>query len=423
MSTNLPTDPEIDALVKRLNDAAREPVNPAEAPAAGSVAAPAARPGRRDWTLPAARDDDSALRLDRMLARCRERGATDLVLAPGAPPMARVDGDLHTLDVEPLAAHETLAMCATLVPDERRETLAAHGSIDFCLTRAGLGRIRCNVHRERSAWSASIRLFPMGLPDFAALHLPEVLDRFADMHHGLVLVTGPTGSGKSTTLAAILKRILARRRVHVVTIEDPVEYEHPHGPSVVEHVEIGRDAPTFVQALRSALRQDPDVLLVGEMRDRESISIAITAAETGHLVLSTLHTGDAPQTINRILDSYPAEQIDAVRTQLSVSLAGIVSQRLLPRRDGAGRVPAVEVVFASDGIRNLVRRGRIEQVRTQIALEQATGMITLDQSLATLVRRGLVDADEARKRARAANEFDALLRGDPATGFRRGNGS
>jgi twitching motility protein PilT len=328
--------------------------------------------------------------------------------------MARVDGELVPLGDDKLSAAESSGLCAALVPAERRGALAVSGAVDFSLTLAALGRFRCNVHRERSGWAAAVRLFPRELPEIAGLNLPEGVGAFADMHHGLVLVTGPTGSGKSTTLAAILKRVLARRRVHVITIEDPVEYEHPHGGSVVEHVEIGRDAPTFVKALRSALRQDPDVLLVGEMRDRESISIAITAAETGHLVLSTLHTGDAPQTINRILDSYPAEQIEAVRTQLSVSLAGIVSQRLLPRKDGAGRIPAVELVFASDGIRNLVRRGKIEQIRTQIALEQGAGMISLDQSLAELVRRRLVDLRDARQRARAPNEFDSLLRGDPA---------
>jgi twitching motility protein PilT len=328
--------------------------------------------------------------------------------------MARVDGDITPLETELLAAAETAAMCAALVPRERRAAVATSGAVDFSLTLAGLGRFRCNVHRERSMWSAAIRLFPRELPEIEDLNLPAGLGAFAEMHHGLVLVTGPTGSGKSTTLAAILTRALARRRAHVITIEDPVEYEHPHGGSVVEHIEIGRDAPTFVKALRAALRQDPDILLVGEMRDRESISIAITAAETGHLVFSTLHTGDAPQTINRILDSYPAGQIEAVRTQLSVSLAGIVSQRLLPRKDGAGRVPAVELVFASDAIRNLVRRGKIEQIRTQIALEQNAGMVSLDQSLADLVRRGLVDLREARGRARAPNELESLLRGDKA---------
>jgi len=404
-------DPEIDALVRRLNDAARETGGEPDA-AAGESAAPAtfeATPGRSDWILPPF-DPGAVDRLRQLLARCREIQATDLTLVAGTPPTARIDGDLSPIGADPLSAAESAALCAALTAPERRAALALRGAVDFSLSYKGLGRLRCNVHRERATWSAAIRLFPTERPDLRDLNLPPGLGRFAQMHHGLVLVTGPTGSGKSTTLAALLKLILANRSVHVITIEDPVEYEHPHGGSVVEHVEIGRDAPSFVQALRSALRQDPDVLLIGEMRDRESISIAITAAETGHLVLSTLHTGDAPQTINRILDSYPAEQIEAVRTQLSVSLAGIVSQRLLPRKDGSGRVPAVELVFASDGIRNLIRRGRIEQIKSQIGLEQGYGTISLDQSLVELVRRGLVDLAEARRRARAASEFDAMLR-------------
>jgi twitching motility protein PilT len=416
MTRRLDSDPDLDGLIRQLNDSARagdddDPDERAE-PDEGSENEPAAT-GRIEWRLPPA-DSGARDRLRQLLASCREIHSTDLALVSGAPPAARIDGDLRPLRSEPLSVAESAALCAALVPPERRSALADRGAVDFSLTFKGLGRFRCNVHRERASWSAAVRLFPTERPDLQDLNLPEKLDRFADMHHGLVLVTGPAGSGKSTTLAAILKRILARRSVHVITIEDPVEYEHPHGRSVVEHIEIGRDAPSFIQALRSALRQDPDVLLIGEMRDRDSISIAITAAETGHLVLSTLHTGDALQTINRILDSYPAEQIETVRTQLSVSLAGIVSQRLLPRKDGAGRIPAVELVFVSDGIRNLVRRGKIEQIRTQIGLEQGSGTISLDQSLVELVRRGLVHRDEARRRARALNEFDALLLDGPS---------
>ena len=409
--TQFSSDPELDALIRRLNDAAREGgAAHGAAPEELAAGSPCETPhGRPDWALPAS-DPGAMDRLRSLLARCREIHATDLTLVAGTPPTARTDGDLSAIAADPLSTEETAALCAALVAPERRTILARCGAVDFSLSFKGLGRVRCNVHRERGSWSAAIRLFPTDRPDLRDLDLPPALARFAEMHHGLVLVTGPTGCGKSTTLAALLELILATRSVHVITIEDPVEYEHPHGRSVVEHVEIGRDAPSFVQALRSALRQDPDVLLIGEMRDRESISIAITAAETGHLVLSTLHTGDAPQTINRILDSYPAEQIETVRTQLSVSLAGIVSQRLLPRKDGGGRIPAVELVFASDGIRNLVRRGKIEQLKSQIGLEQGYGTISLDHSLVDLVRRGLVDLAEARRRARAPNEFDAMLR-------------
>ena len=265
------------------------------------------------------------------------------------------------------------------------------------------------MHRERGHWAASVRLFSDKVPDLKSLHLPEDLGRFIEIEHGLVLVTGPTGSGKSTTLAALVRRLLGFRSVHLITIEDPVEYVHEHSGSLVEHIEISRDAPSFGAALRAALRQDPDVLLIGEMRDAESISIAISAAETGHLVLSTLHTGDAPQTIHRILDSYPANQIDTVRAQLSVSLAGIVSQQLLPRRDGKGRVPAVEILVATPGVRNLIRRGKVEQLRSQITLEHAEGMRGLDESLARLVGEGLVDEAEARFRARVPDEFKAHL--------------
>jgi twitching motility protein PilT len=404
-------DPEIDALVRRLNDAARESgAGPGEAPEEPAARRLSETPGSRpEWVLPAS-DPAAVDRLRSLLARCRETHATDLTLVAGTPPTARTNGALSAIAADPLSIEQTAALCAALVPPERRAMLARCGAVDFSLSYKGLGRVRCNVHRERGSWSAAIRLFPTERPDLRDLNLPPGLARFGEIHHGLVLITGPTGCGKSTTLAALLKLILATRSVHVITIEDPVEYEHPHGGSVVEHVEIGRDAPSFVQALRSALRQDPDVLLIGEMRDRESISIAITAAETGHLVLSTLHTGDAPQTINRILDSYPPEQIETARTQLSVSLAGIVSQRLLPRKDGRGRVPAVELVFASDGIRNLVRRGKIEQLKSQIGLEQTYGTISLDHSLADLVRRGLVDLTEARRWVRAPNEFDAMLR-------------
>jgi twitching motility protein PilT len=230
------------------------------------------------------------------------------------------------------------------------------------------------------------------------------------LEHGLVLVTGPTGSGKTTTLAALVRRILDRRTVHLITIEDPVEYEHEHRDSLVEHIELGRDVNDFAQALRSALRQDPDVLLIGEMRDPESIAIAITAAETGHLVLSTLHTGDAPQTVHRILDSYPPARQDGIRVQLSVSLAGVISQQLLPRADGKGRVPAVEVLIATPAVRNLIRQGKTALLRSQLTLERGAGMLELDRSLARLARQGLLDPERARLLARVPTEFDALLR-------------
>ncbi len=409
MTNHLEPDPELDALVRKLNAAART----MEEPVADAETVPPAPPPRiaqahEDWTPPASIPEGRE-RMMELLARARESDATDLLFVAGAPPTARVNGKVVPLSGEPLEAQDTALLCAALVPEERKRSLAEHGSVDFSFSLPVAGALRCNVHRERGRWSAAIRFFPLVPPGFDSLNLPAGLERFAELEHGLVLVTGPTGSGKSTTLAALLRRILVRRRVHVVTIEDPVEYEHAHAGSVVEHVEIGRDAHSFAQALRAALRQNPDVLLVGEMRDRESISITITAAETGHLVLSTLHTGDAPQTVSRILDTYPAGQIEPVRAQLAASLAGIVSQQLLPRSDGHGRVPAVEILWGTHGVRNLIRQGKLERLRAQIALEKASGMLSLDESLAALVARGLVDVQEARTRAREPQEFEGLL--------------
>ncbi|MCP3978011.1 MAG: PilT/PilU family type 4a pilus ATPase [bacterium] len=345
--------------------------------------------------------------LDDLLSRARSGGASDLLLAVGAPPTLRIDNRLERLGEKPLDAEGTATLGAALVPSVRRDELGQRGAVDFSIQRPGIGRFRCNVHRERDRWAAAVRVFPDAPPELDSLNLPPSLASFADLEYGLVLVTGPTGCGKSTTLAAILRRILSRRRVHLVTIEDPVEYEHAHEGSLVEHIEIGRDVPSFAHALRSVLRQDPDVVLIGEMRDPESMAIAISAGETGHLVLSTLHTGDAPQTVHRILDSFPANQMEAIRAQLSVSLAGIISQQLLPRIDEPGRVPAVEVMMATPAVRNLVRQGKIEQLRSQITLGRSIGMLELDRSLAELVRRGVVDEREARARARVPNEFNA----------------
>ncbi|HXV76345.1 MAG TPA: PilT/PilU family type 4a pilus ATPase [Candidatus Polarisedimenticolaceae bacterium] len=413
MVKRLSPDETLEGLVRQLNTAARD----APQPLADSPAEPPARPrspsGRIEWSL-AAPEPDGREWLERLLALARERFASDLLIVSDTPAALRIDGKLERAG-GPISSAGAGLLCSAIVPVERRATLAERGSVDFSFELDGLGRFRANVHRERGRWAAAVRLFPSDPPDLEALQLPEQVGRFAELGYGLVLVTGPTGCGKTTTLAALVRRILERRRVHLISIEDPVEYDHGHGTSVVEHVEIGRDARSFADALRSVLRQDPDVLLVGEMRDRESVSIAITAAETGHLVLSTLHTGDGPQTIHRILDSYPAEQMAAVRAQLAASLAGVVSQQLLPRVDGRGRVPAVEVMRMTHGIRNLIRRGKIEQLRSQMSLEPAAGMIDFDQSLARLVRRGLVAVEEARLRAREPAELDQWL-GKPNSG-------
>jgi twitching motility protein PilT len=406
MVKKLHPDPELERLIQKLNVMAQAAE---EASESKSDPAPAAlEPEQAEemfLRLPQPEGEGGAW-LQRLLARARGNHASDLLIVTGSPPVARIDGVLKPLEETKLTAEGTGLLCGSLLPGDRRKRLSERGWVDFSFTSRDLGRFRCNIHRERDNWAAAIRLFPDFLPELDSLNLPPALARFADLQYGLVLVTGPTGCGKSTTLAALTRRILSRRRIHLVTIEDPVEYEHYHDGSVVEHIEIHRDATDFKDALHSVLHQDPDVILIGEMRDPESISIAITAAETGHLIFSTLHTGDSPQTINRILDSYPANQMDAVRTQLAISLAGVVSQQLLPRRDGKGRVPAVEILVATPAVRNLIRRGHIEQIRSQITLERNVGMLDLDDSLAGLVREGLVDPDEARARARIPENFN-----------------
>jgi len=409
MTKRLHPDPEIEALVQNLNDTAKTRPEPStedgdEAP----IQAHRPRHAPR-WPLVEASEEGRQW-LTSLLEQARRGHASDLLLVVGARPMARINGALTRLGKQRLTGSAADALCAALVPPVRREHAEEDGAVDFAMTLEGLGRFRCNVHRERMHWAAAIRLLPEQVPKFEQLHLPPDLERFAELEHGLVLVTGPTGSGKSTTLATLAGRILRRRSVHLITIEDPVEFTHEHqGNSIAEHIEIGRDTRSFAGALRAALRQDPDVLLIGEMRDPESISIAITAAETGHLVLSTLHTCDAPQTVHRILDSYPAEQMETVRVQFSISLAGIISQQLLPRKDGAGRVPAVEVLAATNAVRNLIRQGKIPQLRSQLTLERGAGMLDLDRSLARLVREELVDLEEALRRARIPDEFRNLV--------------
>ena len=349
--------------------------------------------------------------LEHLLRLARTRHASDLLLVSGSVPSLRCDGKLRPSGEDPLDPEQIESLAAALVPEVRRDELMRHGSADFSLRSRDTGVLRCNVHRERGFWAVSVRLLPEEPPEIDSLNLPQVLERLALVDHGLILVTGPTGSGKSTTLAALVRRILDTRRVHLITIEDPVEYEHLHRDSVVEHIEIGRDIDSFPAALRSVLRQDPDILMIGEMRDLESMSIAITAAETGHLVLATLHTGDSQQTIHRILDSYPGIQREGVRAQLSVSLAAIVSQQLVPRADGEGRVPAVEILVATPAVRNLIRQGRMEQLRSQLTLEKTAGNLDLDYSLVDLMRKKLITLEDARIRARSPEMFENYMRG------------
>lgn len=344
---------------------------------------------------------ETSAALERLLAETVRRGGTDLLLVPGAPPTIRLHGVLHPqgADAAPLDASAALDVLAPSLTAERRRRLAEGGAVDLSLRVEGLGRFRVNLHRTRRGFAAALRVLPRRIPPLAELGLPDGLYDLTKAAKGLLLVTGATGSGKTTTLAALLDRINRTERRHLVTIEDPVEYEHGHGLSVVEQIEVGLDAPSFAAALVAALRQDPDVLLVGEMRDLETARTALTAAETGHLVLSTLHTNDVPQTMNRVLDLFPAEQQGQVRQQLSLALSAVVCQQLVPKKDGSGRALAAEILVATDSVRAQIRKGAFHQLHGELTLGKRHGMVTMEESLSALVRDGKIAESEARLRA------------------------
>ena len=362
-------------------------------------------------SLPAIeRDPAGRLQLDRLLGRVIESAGSDLLLVAGVPPTARVDGRLIAIDPQVLDARAVRALVVEMLDESLQRRLDADRAVDFCFDRPGLGRFRCNAHFQRGSVAAAVRVFPSRIPTLEELNLPAALARFAALERGLVLIAGPAGCGKSTTLAALIDTINRTRNVHIVTAEDPIEYRHAHGTSIVEQMEVGRDVRSFEEALRAALRQDPDVLLVGEMRDIETMAMTLTAAETGHLVFSTLHTGTVAQTLDRIVDVFPEDRQAQTRAQLALSLAGIVIQTLVPRREGRGRLPAVEVMVVTDAMRNLIRRGLNHQIHAQMALARSAGTATLDESLARLVKSGSVAREEAARRAVHHEEFESYLR-------------
>ena len=331
--------------------------------------------------------------LDQLLALAVRRGASDLLLIAGAPVTLRITGAL-TAAGPPLGAEEARNLLLPLLSQPQGHELQRAKSVDLCFSREGVGRFRANIHHQRGTIAGSIRLLPEKVPTLESLHLPAMLRRFAEARQGLVLITGPTGCGKSSTLAALIDLINTHRRDHVVTIEDPIEFVHGNRQSVIEQIEIGADAPDFAGSLRSILRQNPDVILVGEMRDPETIATVLTAAETGHLVLSTLHTNDTSQAVSRILDSFPAGNQPQVRQQLSLALLAVVAQQLVPSVSGA-RYPAVEILMASTGVRNLIRKGEDHQLYTALSTGRAEGMITMEQSLAEMARSGRITRETA----------------------------
>ncbi|MEO8127525.1 MAG: PilT/PilU family type 4a pilus ATPase [Bryobacteraceae bacterium] len=328
--------------------------------------------------------------LDQLLSYAAKHNASDVLLVTGSAVAMRVNGALTPATGPILSSEDISHLIVPLLDAVQFEELQRARSVDFCFVRESIGRFRANVHHQRGTLAASIRLLPARIPTLESLHLPPGLSRLAERRQGLVLVTGPTGCGKTSTLAALIDLINNKRRDHIVTIEDPIEYQHPNRNSIVEQIEVGHDTPAFVNSLRSILRQTPDVILVGEMRDPETMATALTAAETGHLVLSTLHTNDASQAVSRILDSFPTGHQPQIRQQLSLALLAVVAQQLVPASDGVGRYPALEVMMASDAVRNLIRRGEDHQLRSQISIGRADGMITMEQSLAELVRTGRI---------------------------------
>ncbi len=333
--------------------------------------------------------------LDRLLAQAVRQDASDVLLVAGCPPTFRVQGSLTAPAAAALSADEIRDLILPLLVRPQFEELESRKSVDFSFVREGVGRFRANIHHQRGTMAASLRLLPARIPTLEALHLPATLGRIVERRQGLVLVTGPAGCGKSSTLAALIDLINTRRRDHIVTIEDPIEYQHTNRSSIVEQIEVGHDAPDFVSSLRSILRQSPDVILVGEMRDAETMSTVLSAAETGHLVFSTLHTNDTSQAVSRILDSFSSGSQPQIRQQLSLALLAVVAQQLVAGADGVSRYPALEIMVATDAIRNLIRRGEDHQLRSQISIGRAEGMMTMEQSLGELARSGKISRDSA----------------------------
>jgi twitching motility protein PilT len=345
-----------------------------------------------------------------MLTEVVNREASDLHLSSGAHPTIRVRGSLTALDEYPkLSPSDTREIIYSILTGDQRQRLETEWQIDFAYSIPGHARFRVNAYFQRGAIGAAFRLIPFGLSSIDDLGLPPIVHEFTRRPRGFVLVTGPTGSGKSTSLAAMIDEINRTREEHIITIEDPIEFLHSHKKCLVNQRELGSDAQSFADALKAALRQDPDVILVGEMRDLETIGTALTAAETGHLVFATLHTQDAAQTIDRVIDVFPAHQQSQVRVQLSVALQGIMTQQLLPSSDGTGRVAATEILVPTPGIRNLIREGKTHQIYSAVQTGSAVGMQTMDASLASLVREGKIRRTLAESRSSTPEELRRML--------------
>lgn len=356
------------------------------------------------------------MHIDELLRASTELGASDLHITVGRPPMIRLNGRMQQLigssaDGIIFDTERVSVLVNQLMHEKQQQKYEQIGEVDFSYSIAGLSRFRVNVFKQRGTPAMVARVIPTKVPNVDELGLPEVVKNLARRPNGLILVTGPTGSGKSTTLAAMIDQINHEFEGHIITLEDPIEFLHRHNKCIVNQREIGADSESFASGLRAALRQDPDIILVGEMRDLETISTAITAAETGHLVLATLHTSSAVQTIDRIIDVFPPHQQNQVKIQLSLILQGIIAQTLIPRADGLGRVIAVETLVANTAARNLIREGKTPQLQSVIQSSSRLGMQTMDSSLRDLYSRGIISYEEAVKRAADPDSFSRPVRG------------
>ncbi len=347
--------------------------------------------------------------LNDILRKAHELDASDIHLVAGNPPTARINTVVTPMDLPPLSAEDTRRMVADVMTAEQAEQFARARDLDFSYEIAGFKRYRVNAHLQRGVVGLALRAIRTKVPPLASLNLPEVISRLTYLPRGLVLVTGDTGSGKSTTLAAMIQAMNERYRKHIITLEDPVEYTFASDRCLIEQRELGSDIPTFASGLRHALRQDPDIILVGEMRDLETTALAITAAETGHLVLSTLHTVNASQSVERIVDIYPAGQQNQVRSMLANTLQAVVSQTLFRRKDRPGMVPAIEVLLCTPAVRNIIREARTYEIPNVIETNRAMGMQSLDNAIAELYFNGMIAREDAVAQASHPDKLDRML--------------
>jgi len=393
-----------------MNEPNQPPQAPAPPPQSVAAPPPTAPPAEQPNASAAGRPRPlEDLHIDELLHVVVDRNCSDLHICTDSEPIIREDGALKKLNYEKFTPQQTQRMLYEILSDDQVTRFEQTLELDFSYQLPKRARFRVNLYRDRGAVAAAFRLISNRIPTTRELNLPPILDQLTERPRGLVLVTGPTGSGKSTSLAAMINHINTTRAVHIITIEDPIEYLHTHKLSIINQRELGSDTKSFSNALRACLREDPDVLLVGEMRDTETIALAITAAETGHLVFATLHTNNAAESIDRMIDVFPPGQQEQIRVQLSNNVVAIIAQQLLPRSSGPGRVPANEIMVATPAIRNLIRENKTHQIPSMIQTSGAHGMLSMDQCLRDLYMKGVITLDEALQRCQNVDELKKMI--------------